>query len=825
MTPERDPLAEYRTGAVTGGIFVVQLHAARRLHYDLRLEWGGVLRSWAVPKGPALDPVEKRLAVLVEDHPLEYADFEGLIPDGSYGAGAMIVWDRGHWVPLTDPESGLAKGKLLFELRGYKLRGIWTLVRLRKTANEWLLIRERRGGTPIDVAEPPPESILSGLTVDQLARGHDPSAMLASQLAALGAPRRSVRPEEVRLMLARSRVRPFSKPGWLFEPKLDGYRMLAGRSPAGVKLLLRNGGDATRTFPELAAALGLLPFDRFILDGEVLVQDEAGLPSFQALQKRGRLERPADIRLAARRLPATYYAFDLLAACGRDIRGLPLGERKRMLRSILPPRGPIRYVEHFEERGEELFERARALGFEGILCKAAASHYQAGRSDAWLKVRADRTAEFVVVGYTRPQGSRAGFGALHLAGYRSGELVYAGRAGSGLREADLRNLRAVLDGRARPGPPCSGALPTGPDHHWVEPQIVCEVRYREWTEDGLLRQPVFLRIRDDKQPLDCVLPETAPESTDVVLPALDAGEPDHREDPESATNPEKIFWPGEGYTKGDLFQYYRRIAGRLLPYLRGRPLVLTRFPDGIEGKSFYQKNAPEFVPDWIRTETIHSESSEREIDYFVCDDLPSLLYLVNLGTIPLHLWHSRVGSLGTPDWCILDLDPKGAPFENVVEVGRMIHRLCKAVRLPNFVKTSGSTGLHVLIPLDGRVDYEGSRALAELLARVVVRERPDIATIERVVSAREGKVYVDFLQNLRGQLIAAPFSVRPLPGAPVSTPLRWREVRPGLDVRRFTIASVPRRLARMREDPMRPVLTEKPDLAAALDRLRERLVG
>jgi bifunctional non-homologous end joining protein LigD len=443
-----------------------------------------------------------------------------------------------------------------------------------------------------------------------------------------------------------------------------------------------------------------------------------------------------------------------------------------------------------------------------------------------------------VVGYTDPGGTRSGFGALHLAGWRDGELVYAGRVGTGFSGKDLDSIGARLRATERKKPPCTGNVPVGREHHWVEPREVCEVRYLEWTADRLLRQPAWLRMRPDKDSRECELPEDArtrasdddgPEEESEREPPADSPVPARSEDgplPEvHLTNADKVFWPGEGITKGDLFEYYRSVAPWLLPYLRDRPLVLTRYPDGIEGTSFYQKNTPGHVPDWIRTVGVWSESSDREIEYVVCDDLPTLLYLVNLGTIPLHVWASRVASLDRPDWCILDLDPKGAPFENVVEVAKTISLLCNDIQLPAYIKTSGSTGLHVLVPLGGRVDYEMSRTLGELLARLVVGKLPETATVERVISERGGKVYVDYLQNRRGQLLVAPFSVRPIPGAPVSTPLRWPEVRNGLDIGRYTIRSVPRRLSRMAEDPMLPLLGDRPDLGAVLTRLHERLAA
>ncbi|MFQ5745851.1 MAG: DNA ligase D [Gemmatimonadota bacterium] len=811
--------------ALGGGLFVIHKHDASRLHWDLRLEMGGVLASWAVPKGPSLDPAEKRLAVHVEDHPLEYVDFEDVIPEGNYGAGPMIVWDRGTWVALEDPEAGLESGKLLFELRGHKLRGVWTLVKLRKTEKEWLLIRERRHMTPADReaaaaadAAVPQASILSGLTVEELGAGTDPSPALRSRLEALGAPRRALRAEDVRLMLATAAERPFSDPDWVFELKLDGYRMLGAKSGPSVRLLTRNGNDATRSFPELVRAIAALPVESVLLDGEVVVHDEAGLPCFQRLQNRARVRRPVDIKHASLRQPATFYAFDLPALLGHDLRPLSLLERKAVLRAVLPPAGPLRYVEHFPERGEAMFERVTGLGLEGVVGKRADGRYRGGRSRLWIKVRANRTDEFVVVGFTEPGGSRPGLGALHLAGYRDGRLVYVGRAGSGFAEPELGPLRETLERLERAAPACEGPVPKGKAHRWTEPELVAEVRYLEWTAEGLLRQPVFVRFRDDRSPEGCRIPDPAPALDEAV------SEPDFG--PAGApglSNPDKVFWPDEGYTKRDLHEYYRAVEPWLLPYLRDRPLVLTRYPDGIEGKSFYQQNAPVSTPEWIRTERVRSSRSEKELDCFVCDDEASLLYLVNLGTIPLHVWASRVGSIERPDWCVLDLDPKGAPFAHVARIARALHVLCDSIQLPNFVKTSGSSGLHVMIPLGGAFTYEQSRSLGELLARVTIEELGEIATIARAVGAREGKVYIDYLQNRAGQLLVAPLSVRPVPGASVSTPLRWREVGPSLDIHRHTIRTVPRRIARMKEDPLAPLLHLAPDLPATLSRLAARL--
>jgi bifunctional non-homologous end joining protein LigD len=805
-----------------GGLFIVHMHAATRLHWDLRLEMEGVLRSWAVPKGPSATRTDKRLAVNVEDHPMEYGDFEGIIPEGNYGAGEVIVWDRGVWVPLEDPYEGFKKGKLLFELKGYKLRGKWTLVKLKKGVKEWLLMKEKDGYA--DPEKPySDESVLSGMTVEELREAKNRAAPLKKELAKLGAPERVVRVADTELMLAETREDAFTKAGWVFELKLDGYRMRAARENGKAALVSRKGHDMTAAFPEIARALAALPYEGLILDGEIVVLDDAGHPSFNRLQNRARLSGLPLVKRAAVETPATFYVFDLLAFEGYDVRPLPLEKRKAVLAKLLPHAGALRYSEHVETKGEDLYEHVVRLGLEGIMAKKADSAYRGGRSANWLKIRADRTDDFVVVGYSRPKGSRGGFGALLVGGYIDGKLTFTGRVGSGFDAQQLKEVGATLEAAVRPTTPCeAGPIPQGDDVVWVEPRLVIEVRYKEITPDGLLRQPVFMRFRDDKEPKDCVLlgdgrrekdDEVAPESPSPISPL-----------PREVvfSNLEKVFWPDEKYTKGDLIEYYRAISPWLLPFLVDRPVVLTRFPDGISGKSFFQKDAPGFIPEWLRTERMWSADTEREIDYFVCDNLESLLYLANMGTIPLHVWGSRVATLEQPDWCILDLDPKDAPFEHVVRVARAVKDLCDEIELPAFIKTSGSTGLHVMLPMARLVTFEQARQLGGLLARVVANGLPDIATVTRQVGKRGGRVYLDYVQNGHGRLLVAPYSVRPLPGAPVSMVLEWREVTPKLDIRKFTIKNAPARMEKLGSDPLLPVLDVQPDLVAALERLAER---
>ncbi|MFN2548873.1 MAG: DNA ligase D [Myxococcales bacterium] len=805
-SPDRTP-EPMGGGGPRPGIFVVQKHSATRMHYDLRLEWDGVLKSWAVPRGPSPDPAEKRLAMHTEDHPVEYADFEGVIPAGEYGAGPMIVWDRGQWQPVGDPREGERAGKILFELKGFKLKGMWTLVRM-KSQKEWLLIKETGDGH-VRRGEPFPyddRSILSGLGVEELREHGKRAAEIRAECERLGAPRREVRGEEVEPMLAEPAREAFDDPDWMFELKYDGFRAIVAREDSRPRIFYRRGSDATSVFPDLARALLSLPAERFVADGEIAVLDETGRPVFQRLQKRALLTAPRDVDRAAAELPATLFLFDLLAFEDFDLRPLPLADRKRLLAKLVPSIGPLRAVDHVEGHGRALFASGRELGLEGIVAKRAQSPYRGGRFRDWQKIRSDRVGDFAVVGFSKGEGSRSGFGSVHVAVARDGELLYVGKVGGGFSEKEVKQAREDLEKLRLPKPPCVGPLPGGSGNTWVEPKLVVEVRYKEITEDGLLRQPTFLRFRTDKAPLECISPEAPP-----AVPSV------KREVPFS--NLDKIFWPEQKYTKGDLIEYYRAIAPWLLPYLRDRPVMLTRYPDGIAGKSFYQKDAPHFVPAWIRTARVPGE----ENDYFVCDDVESLLYVVNMASIPLHLWSARLSALQNPDWCIVDLDPKTAPFEDVVTLARAAHELCEEIGLPNFCKTSGQKGLHVLIPLGGQLTHAQSITLAELIASTIEKDHGDISSTARHIPSRKGRVYLDCYQNGYGKTIAGPFSARPVPGATVSMPLKWSEVSGRLDPAKYTLKNAPARMKKLGEDPLAKVLVLKPDLQKALARLAERL--
>ena len=570
------------------GHFVVQLHDARRRHYDLRLEMDGILRCWAVPNGPSLDPGDKRLAVQTEDHPVEYLDFEDVIPEGNYGAGPMIVWDRGLWVQREDDQTG--ENKLLFDLYGHKLRGRWTLVRTKRGPKEWLLIKKVDGhAREADEAVLPPESVYSGLTVEELGAGASPAPAIASELEALVVPRAPVNASSLELMLAKVSDAPFSRKGWIFELKYDGYRMVAGVDHRRPYLRYRNGGEVTDVYPEFLPALRSLPYESLVLDGEVVVLGDDGRPDFGRLAHCARLSRESDILPAAIEHPATYFVFDLLEIDGHDLRGLPLEQRKQFLARVIPARGPVRFAEHIEQQGAEMFEQVREMGLEGVMAKKANAAYRGGRSDHWLKMRVDRTADFVIAGRALGKGSRGPLGALLLAVQAGEGLVYVGRDGSGFREREIDEILALLgpleiDGAVPPIelPDRESAgfsnLPNPAETVWAKPELCCEVRFKELTREGLLRHPVFLRMRPDKRAHEC----------DIDQPALRhaaALQPDVCEQvPVTAavsvagvtviTRPEKVFWPDTGYTKGDLIDYYQAVAQWLLPYLEDRPLVL-----------------------------------------------------------------------------------------------------------------------------------------------------------------------------------------------------------------------------------------------------------
>ncbi len=750
--PERTPEPFRGFGGADAPIFVVQRHAARSLHYDFRLELDGVLASWAVPKGVPLDPGEQRLAVHVEDHPLEYAVFEGEIPAGEYGAGTVEIWDSGPYELLERKRDGA----LTVRLHGRRLEGDWALVPARLGGDEknWLLVR--RSGT-------------------------------------------SRRP-----MLATLADDVPSGPGWLFEVKLDGFRAIATVRGREAKLVSRNGNDLTPRFPSVARGLSLSTKSKdCVLDGEVCALTEDGRPSFSAMQR----GRPGT--------PVVFYAFDLLELEGEPLVEAPLVERRRALERLVDRRSRTVQLSEVFDDGRALLRAATAQGLEGIVCKRADSRYAEGRRTRdWLKLKVRPEQEFLIAGYTKGQGRRASsFGALVLAVNRGGELGYVGNVGTGFTEGEIERLLGKLAPLRRDRPPFR-SVPSMPkvrraDVVWVEPELVCEVKFAEWTHDGRLRAPSYVGLREDRSAEEVrrELPSEIRRGRRVL----------------GLSNLDKVFWPDEGITKGDLLSYYREIAPELVPHLRGRPFTMKRYPDGIEGGFFFQKDAPKHMPEWIPRKGYLSTGREsrekRIIDYPLVDDELALLWLVNMGCIDLNTWYSRIDRPWRPDWVLFDLDPsEDAGFAEVVRVALLVKAALDALGLTSFPKTSGSEGIHVLVPIARRSTYADTRLFAEIVAGAIAATHPGLATTEWSKRKRRG-VLIDANQNGEGKTIASVYSVRPKPGAPVSTPLRWDEVNERLDPAALTMDAVLERVRR-HGDLFAGVLTEKQSLASALRSLR-----
>ena len=799
--------------------FVVQKHAASRLHYDFRLELDGVLKSWAVPKGPTLDPSVKRLAMMVEDHPYDYKDFEGVIPKGNYGAGRVIVWDEGTWhsYESDDPaesqkllRKGLHQGELKFVLHGHKLNGKFALVRTGTGGDKaWLLLKKNDEFAARD-AELDGRSVVTGRTIDDEPMPAD-SAELHKKLAAAPA---GPMPRALRPMLATLVKEPFDDPGWLFEIKLDGYRALAETGESGATLYSRNNLPFNRQFPQVVAALEKVGREA-LFDGELVIYDEKGRSHFQLLQNYQRTGAGQII----------YCVFDLLYLEGKDLRTLPLVARKELLREVLPDLPQLRYVDHVPEEGRAFFELARDNGLEGIIAKRGESRYMAGRrSRDWLKIKTQLRQEAVICGFTAPRGSRKRFGALILGAWDQGELVYIGHSGGGFDEQSLREIHERLLPLVTPDCPFRQEPKTNMPVRWVKPMLVCEVAFSEWTDERVMRQPVFLGMREDKE-ADSVVRETGWEEP----PQEGAPTAGKREAQQRVviggrelklTNLDKVFWQAEGYTKGDVVDYYQSVATFILPYLKDRPQSLYRTPHGIHGDGFYQKDVGELPPEWIRTEEIFSESNRKNITYLICQDEATLVYLANLGCIEINPWLSRVQQPDHPDYLVIDLDPEDIPFAKVIDAALAVREVLRRAGATGYPKTSGATGIHIYVPLEARYSYDTATTFARLIATLAHGLVPEFTSLERSPSKRQKKVYLDFLQNRRGQTLAAPYSIRPRPGAPISTPLTWDEVGPGLDPGEFTIRTILRRLEKV-GDLYRGVLGTGVDLLKCVEQLEK----
>jgi bifunctional non-homologous end joining protein LigD len=877
-TPEPPPAV---TAPASGPLlFVVQQHSARRLHYDFRLECDGVLKSWAVPKGPALDPNEKRLAVQTEDHPYDYASFEGVIPPGQYGAGEVIVWDCGVYSPdeggatwfhdrgqaEREIRQGLEKGKLSFLLRGEKLKGSFALVRT-KDAKQWLLVKHKDRFASVTDVTAQNRSVLSGVAVEEL-KVVPVHRIPASQLVPAG--EIETMPSKLEPMHAESGDAPFNRPDWMWEPKLDGYRVLAFIDGQGVKLRSRRGLDYSATFPGLCAELARQAAGSMILDGEIVAFDASGKPSFAALQERAQLKAERDIAAADRIAPVAFVAFDLLHFAGIDLRQAAYRDRRRYLAQCLLPSAQVQLI-HAAEDGIALQVAALASGFEGVVGKRKESRYEAGRRSAsWLKVKPTRSADFVIGGYTRGKGSRAPLGAILVGYWEKGKLRYASHVGSGFDERTLAQVKARLDPLRRSSCPFVETPELNAPTTWVEPDVVAEVCFHSWTDDGRLRAPVFLRLRDDVDPKAVRrveaghAPRAAPAAggpVEEIVAQLENTKPafalaigPHRI---RLTHLDRLYWPADpalqqpALTKRDLLRYFVQVSPVILPHLADRPLTMIRMPNGIRGQRFFQKHWEQERPEFVQTITVFSSHKDESHEYLLCNNLPTLLWLAQSGTLEFHVWHSRAkpgpdarskstdyatslesleGSvLNYPDYVVFDIDPyiysgkeaAGAEpelntvaFEKGKEVAFGLRELLQSMSLEPIVKTSGKTGLHVFVPIKRTIDFDAARHVSELVGRHLMRLHPKDITLEWSVPKRTGKIFMDYNMNVRGKTLNVAYSPRGEPGAPVSMPLTWEELA-GAHPLDFRIANVPQRLGET-GDRWRDALERKQSLERAL---------
>jgi bifunctional non-homologous end joining protein LigD len=827
-TPEPKP--EVHTPAAAGGrFFCVQRHDATRLHYDFRLEMDGVLKSWAVPKGPSLEPLSKHLAMHVEDHPLDYGNFEGNIPKGEYGGGSVMLWDRGTWELLGDvaEQKQLERGDLKFRLHGEKLTGEFALVLMkgRGKGNEWLLIKKKDGAAvPGWNVEDHATSVLSGRTQQEIAENLPPRKSAAGSVAAgkLPGARKAPMPAAVTPMLATLADRPPGGEQWLYEIKWDGVRAICFIEDGRLRIFSRNGNRTEQQYPELTVLPHSVAAETAILDGEIAVLDDQGRSSFSLIQPRIAVTDPNTIAHLARKAPATLFLFDLLYLNGYDLRAVPLAERKRALEAILKPSERFRYSQQFAAKGEEMLEAARQAGLEGVIAKRADSRYEEKRSANWVKIKATNRQEFVICGFTH--GEREHFSSLVLGLYEKGRLVHVGQVGTGFTNKSLAEIYAKLEPLITAKSPFAKPAKALRKITWVKPELVCEVKYLEITPDGQLRAPVFLGLRTDKGPKETVREEVAePAAPPALLPEKPA-EVVLEVDGHSLkfTNLGKVFYPAEGVTKRDVINYYDAVSAYILPHLRDRPLSLKRYPNGIAQKFFFQKHADNFA-EWIRVEPIDSETRGDPIHYVIANDRATLLYLANLACIDQNPWMSRVGSLDKPDFALIDLDPVECSYDMIVEAAQLVHEKLRLIGLEGYPKTTGGDGMHVYIPLEPVYSYEQVRSFAEILAHLVTGAKPALFTTPRAVAKRKkGRVYFDYLQIVEGKTIAAPYVLRAYAGAPVSTPLEWAEVKKGLQPTDFNIHNAVERF-RARGDLFAPVLTKPQKLEGAIERLGELL--
>lgn len=876
--------------------FVVQKHDASHLHYDFRLEMEGVLKSWAVPKGPSLDPTVKRLAMMVEDHPYDYRTFEGIIPEGNYGAGTVIVWDEGTYEPLgadgkskKDEEKNLLhqlhEGNLKFVMHGKKLKGEFALVKITgRGENSWLLIKHRDEFATTNDITKKEKSVVSNKTLEQVEKtsnnfwGSNRKAKTKTTTTKstrsktikknetaednnekeiqnddinelLKKGKRAAFPSGIKPMLATLVDKPFDDEHWIYEIKWDGYRALAYLKNGNVEIRSRANLSFNKKFPTIVKALQQWKVNA-VVDGEIVAINEEGKPDFQALQSFAKKGEKADL---------LFYAFDLLWYDGKNYTQLPLVERKKILQSIMPEDdSTIKFSEHIVGDGKAFFEVALNKGLEGVMAKKAKSVYTVNyRTRSWLKIKNNQQTEAIICGFTKGRNSRKYFGAVILGKYFDDKLTYIGHSGSGFNEKGLNEIYKKFEPLITDKCPFATKPKTNMPVTWLKPKLVCEVKFAEWTEEKILRQPIFLGLREDKTaeseknekivspPVEQTnnkkpsqkniekakeivkenpvttskkkTPARSKKTEDRILFVSDAKEKTITIDGHQIkfTNLKKIYWPDEKITKRDMLNYYYAVAPYILPYMKDRPQSLNRHPNGIKGQNFFQKNVEGKVADWIQTYPYTSESDGQTKQFLVCTDEATLLYMASLGCIEMNPWHSRIQSPENPDWCVIDLDPDENPFDQVVEAALAVKEVLDSLEVEAYCKTSGATGMHIYIPLGAQYTYEQSKLLAELVVQLVHEQIPSFTSLERNPAKRKKKIYLDFLQNRSIQTIAAPYSLRPKPGATVSTPLHWEEVKKGLSTKNFTIFNTLDRI-KNEGDIFKPVLGKGIDLDKTL---------
>jgi bifunctional non-homologous end joining protein LigD len=806
--------------------FVIQKHAASHLHYDFRLESHGVLKSWAVPKGVSVNPKEKRLAMEVEDHPFDYKDFEGIIPPGNYGAGTVMVWDSGEY--YVDPnlskeenekkiEEDIKKGHLKFYLNGQKLKGLYSLIKLHGKKNQWLLIKKEDdyANKPIEHED---ESVITHRTLEEIKENKKPTQKKKKELKRIPGPTTPQMPMKVVPMMATLTDAPFDKKGWIFEVKWDGYRLLAQVQKQNIRLYSRSNQTYTDHFPQIVSDLKTIGHE-VLLDGEVVVVNDKGISEFQLLQnymknKKGQL---------------LYCIFDILYLDQHDLHHLPLADRKSILHQLIEEsdHGTLRLSGYFEDRGKDFYKVAKENGLEGVIAKNLRSTYQYGRrSKDWLKIKAIQEQEAIICGFTSPRGSRKFLGALILGLYKGKELQYIGHTGGGFDEESLKNVYDRLKPLMTKECPFKTKPKTNAPATWVKPQLVCEVKFQEWTDDGNMRQPIFLGIREDKKPQEVTqeLPEKIipqdekplPEKAKKSTPSKTKEAVKLKISPKvQLSNLDKVFWPKEGYTKGDIIKYYQDIADYILPYIKGRPESLKRQPNGIDDKGFFQKNLQADPPEWVHTAKVESESRDETVRYLVCDDKETLAYMNNLGCIEINPWCSSVQAPNHPDFLVLDLDPVDIDFSKVIDVALVAKDVLTKSKMEGFAKTSGGRGMHIYVPLQRKYTFELTKDFCQLLCIAIHNKLPSITSLERNPHQRKGLIYLDYLQNHYTATMATAYSLRPQPQATVSTPLEWKEVKKGLDPRDFTIRTISNRLKK-KGDLWKGVLGKGIDMGKSL---------